>query len=117
MFVLEVFRPDINFQVTMNVAKRISVDMAVIFIMTLTSVFIAGSTKKEPNGNLRTVAEAGRIEEPLLRERINSGIYKWSLEKSQYWRSCFIYLIFMFSNESVSTYYCSSNLQMLSLDS
>ena len=75
----------------MNLAKRRAFDREILFIITLTAVFIAASTKKEHNGDLNfngDFAEAGRIEEPPLRER-NSGKYKWSLEKTQYLRSLY----------------------------
>ena len=81
MFVLQVFRPHLNFQVTMNLDKRRSHEIVLLFIIASTTVLIAASTKKEANVDFKIVAEDGKIEEPLLRERTNSGIYKRSLQK------------------------------------
>ena len=58
----------------MNLDKRRAYDKEILFIITLTIVFIAASPKKEHSGEFRRVAQAGRIDEPLLRERTNSGI-------------------------------------------
>ena len=44
-------------------------------ILTLSVVIIAVSTNKEPNANLRVVADAGPIDEPRLRERENAGTF------------------------------------------
>ena len=59
----------------MSRAKRRSVNIEAIAFLTLVTVFIAASKKNEPNGDLRSVAEAGRIQEPPLSERENAGIY------------------------------------------
>ena len=55
-----------------------------LVVFTLTAVLIAASTKKKSDGDLRIVAEAGRIEEPPLMERENAGIYNLSLEEKNY---------------------------------
>ena len=44
-------------------------------ILTLSAVIIAVSTNKEPNADLGVVADAVPIDEPLLRERKNAGIF------------------------------------------
>ena len=73
-FVSEVFSPYLSIQVTMIRARSRSFNMEEMIVLFLSAVFIAASMKKEHIGGLRIFAEAGRIEEPPLRERENAGI-------------------------------------------
>ena len=58
-------------------SKPRSVNIEAIAFLTLITVFIAASKTNEPHGDLQRVAEAGSIEEPLLSERGNEGIYTY----------------------------------------
>ena len=56
-----------------------SVNFWSIAHLTSLAICIAGSTKKAPDGDVRRwrlIAETGRIEEPLPREREDAGTYK-----------------------------------------
>ena len=60
----------------MSRPKRRSVHFGSIALLTSLAICIAASTEKEPEGDLRRwrlIAEAGRIEEPLPRERENDS--------------------------------------------
>lgn len=52
-----------------------------ISILTLCAVVIAASKNKEPNENLLIVGEARRMDEPLLREGQNAGIFRFLFDK------------------------------------
>lgn len=55
-------------------ARRGLFNMEQMLVLILSAVFIAASMKKEHNGGLRMVADAGRIQEPPRREQ-NAGRY------------------------------------------
>ena len=50
-------------------------------MLTLSAVIIAVSTNNEPNEDLGVVADAGPIDEPLLREGDYGGIFGWIFDK------------------------------------
>ena len=78
MIVLEVFF-HLSIQVSMSRPKGRSVNFGSIALLTSLAICIAASTKKETDGDLRSwrlIAETGRIEEPIPREREDEGIYK-----------------------------------------
>ena len=72
-FVLEIFFLNPNIQVTMFGANCRPPKTNILFA--IVTVFVAAAMKKTSHTGFGMVAEAGKIELPLLRERETTGIY------------------------------------------